>query len=147
MQLTINGGFSKTDGIDQNYNDMGLDTMVSSSKYMYEEQGFMSISVEKGDIYSSISIDRNHNIRPIVFPPYISSIYEGNTDFIAMRYILGYNHKFSDKFQLNTSYQYQYQEEELRLDFVGLDNDQIIQNSTVDAHEFDINGKYDVNKN
>ena len=121
--------------------------MLSSSAFMYEEQGFMSVSVEEGGLFSTISIDRNQNKRPIVFPPFISSIYEGETDFIAMRYLLGYNHKFSDKFQINTSYQYQYQEEELKLDFAGLDNDQIIQNSTVDAHEFDINGKLNVNKN
>jgi outer membrane receptor protein involved in Fe transport len=142
LKLFLNAGFLTTNGIDQNYRDMGLDTDHTSGDYMHEKSGYMSVHMKTKGFYASLSIDRHFNTRPIYSIPYENQTYEKENDFMAMRFLIGSEHTFSKKLQVNTNLQYQFQEEEFILDFSDNDHEQATQNATVDQVEFDVNTKY-----
>ncbi len=141
LNYTINAGMGTSDGIDQNFNDMGLDTNLFSGKYMNEQFGYAGISVNSEYIYSSLTIDRNTNNRLMVSLPYMSDKYETKSEFNSFKYILGTNYQISDKILLNASYQYKYFQTELLFDLFGLDNNRESQTIKENSHEADANLK------
>ena len=141
LSYTINAGFGSTDGINQKFKDLGLDTNLLTSKYMHEQFGYAGISVNNEYIYSSLSVDKNINNRPMVSLPYISNRYEGKSDFQSCRYIIGTNYQISDHILFNASYQYKYVRSDIVFDLFGLDNDMETQSITENSHEADANFK------
>ncbi len=123
LRFTMNSGVGRTDGINQNYKDMGLDTNLNSGAFMHEQYGYLSLSAQSKHISSSLTFDKNTNNRPIASPPYISKVYEQESDFISMRYMLGANYTINKWLETNASYQYQFQQEKFTYDILGLDND------------------------
>lgn len=147
FNVTVNTGFKTTKGIEQNYNDITGDTSLSTLGFMDEQQKYFAFNIEKNGFYAGASIDRNSNNRPSVSAPYISDEYEGYSDFTANRYAIGLNKKISNHFWINSSYEYQFQEEELFFDFAGLDNYQEYQNSKIESSQLNIDLKYQFNPN
>ncbi len=141
FKVNLNSGFMYTDGINQNYKDMGLDTNLLSGRFMNEKQLYVNLSGATGDFVSSISLDRNQNNRPVISPPFLSKDYEGDFNALAARYMLGYNHTFGEKTELNGSFQYQYQQEKFQFDVLGLDLDQETQITSVNQYEVDVNAR------
>ena len=141
MSITVNSGVGKTNGINQNYRDMGADTNLMSGKYMHEQFGYGSIVVKSGPFFSSLSFDKNRNTRPVASPPYISKVYEQKTDFMAFRSLIGINMNVSKWLEFNTSWQYQLNEEETFFDLFGLDNNLEWEKLTVQSDELDLNLK------
>ena len=141
LYYTINVGIGKTDGIDQNFKDIGLDTNLLISKFMHEQFGYAGISVNNEYIYSSLTIDRNTNNRPMVSLPYLSDKYETRSDYYSFKYILGTNYQISDNILFNASYQYKYFKTELVFDLFGLDYNMETQVLAENAHETDANFK------
>lgn len=147
LSFTINTGLNRTDGIDQNYRDISGDTNLMSGKFMNEEAAYFNISAQSKVFTAHLSIDKNISYRSVATPPYLS---EENTDkatFQAIRYKLEANKDVTDWLILNSSYLYQFQEEELEFDFFGLPNNQETQNSSIHSHEYDLNMKIVFNEN
>lgn len=142
LNYSISAGVGQTDGIDQSFNDLGLDTNLTTSKYMNEQYGFAGISVKNEYLYSSITFDRNTSNRLMVSLPYISNDYETQSEFHSVKYILGTNYQISDKIFLNASYQYKYFRTELVFDLFGLDKNMETQTLTENSHEADANFKF-----
>ena len=146
-RLTLNSSFSQSDGIEQNYNDISGDTNLSSQDFMHESTRHISLLTDGPLVSTNISFDHHTNNRPTGAAPYASSIYEGETEFIAVRTGIEVHKSFKDKIHLNASYQYQHQIQQFDFDFLGLNYDQETQRMSFDSYELKLNAQFDITKN
>lgn len=142
--LNLCSGFSTTEGIDQNYNDISGDTNLSTQGFMNEEIRHLSITTEGELVKTTLSYDYNFNNRPGAAAPYASSLYEGDNEIVAVRTGLEIHKQLTPKLLVKGDYQFQLHQQELYFDFAGLNYDQEYQLSKNQSYTFDLNIKYDL---
>jgi len=141
LYFSVNSGIGTTDGIDQNFSDMGTDSSIMSGDYMKEQYAYFGITAQNQLFTTSLTLDKNINERPLYSPPYINSDYENNASFLALRYSLSLKKEFNKYLSFNTSYLYQFMEEDMNFGIFGLSNSQENQLIKTHSHEFDLNFK------
>lgn len=139
LQTDITVKFSSTDGIDQDYKDMGLNRSASTLGDLSEQQTYLGLKINSGTFTTTVSYDNSSNTNPIyTAPPDGGTSYEALAELSVLRYSLGYNSIISDRLSLNAKVSGQQFFTRHRYDVLGQDDSQESEHNGAKSIELDL---------